>query len=78
MVFAMECTLLYKNVRVILVHDVESCFFPGEDQQPENVRSLFQEKAITYLAGNPLKVLVIYNSGRLCGLRCNSNYTKSQ
>ena len=59
MVFAMECTLLYKNVRVILVHDVESCFFPGEDQQPENVRSLFQEKAITHLAGNPLKVQVI-------------------
>ncbi len=52
MVFMMESSLLYSHVRSILVHDVESCYFPGEEYQPENARSLFLEKAVSFLRGN--------------------------
>ncbi len=55
LIFAMLTAANVYNRRVVLVHDVLSCEFPGPSQQPIAVQPLFHEKAIYYLQGNSIQ-----------------------
>eukprot|EP00027_Filamoeba_sp_ATCC50430_P007122 CAMPEP_0168542912 /NCGR_PEP_ID=MMETSP0413-20121227/1597_1 /TAXON_ID=136452 /ORGANISM="Filamoeba nolandi, Strain NC-AS-23-1" /LENGTH=600 /DNA_ID=CAMNT_0008572813 /DNA_START=20 /DNA_END=1822 /DNA_ORIENTATION=- len=46
--FAFETCSIYQ-VPVLLLHDLESCFFPNYEGQPQYVIKFFSEKAITFL-----------------------------
>jgi hypothetical protein len=55
------------DVKIIVIHDATTCFFPSLSEQPENIREFFVEKAITYLTGNVtyyIRIFLIFL--RLC------------
>ena len=45
-------TASHMNMRIIMVHDADTCFFPAYSEQPESIKRHFSEKAITTLRGN--------------------------
>jgi hypothetical protein len=49
-VYALDCALHYK-VRIMLLHDQASCYFPGENEQPETLLKggVFKDKAVTFM-----------------------------
>lgn len=49
-VYALDCARFY-NIRIMLLHDQASCFFPGEHQQPESLLKygVFKDKAVTFM-----------------------------
>ncbi len=50
-VWCLECVSLYGNTKCVLFHDIETCFFPGESEQPPSVRHLFFDKSVTFVQG---------------------------
>jgi len=48
--FAMNAAVHYKT-KTVLVHDQATCFFPGENEQPQNLKDagVFHDKAITFM-----------------------------
>ena len=44
--------LIYFIVKIVLVHDQATCFFPGENEQPDDLKqaSVFHDKAITFMS----------------------------
>jgi len=48
-VSGLELIKAHEDIKLILMHDAGSCYFPNHSEIPESVMSLFAEKATTFL-----------------------------